>query len=100
MTAVSLPVTAVRGMVATWPGRILAIVVAAVVVGGAVTFVRGNTGTPAVTYRTAEATKASLAQTVGISGSVNPAGQARLNFRSSGRISAILVAVGQQVTTG
>ncbi len=100
MTAVSLPVTAVRGMVATWPGRILAIVLAAVVVGGAVTIFRGNTGTPAVTYRTAEAARASLAQTVAISGSVNPAGQARLNFRSAGRISAISVTVGQQVTTG
>src|SRR5207247_11410210 len=67
MTAASLPVTAVRGMVATWPGRILAIVLAAVVVGGAVTIFRGNTGTPAVTYRTAEAARASLAQTVAIS---------------------------------
>ncbi|TMF58883.1 MAG: hypothetical protein E6I19_00890, partial [Chloroflexi bacterium] len=100
MTAVSLPVTAVRGMVATWPGRILAIVLAAVVVGGGVMVLRGNTGTPAVTYRTAEAARASLAQTVAISGSVNPAGQARLNFRSAGRLSAISVTVGQQVTTG
>ena len=100
MTAASLPVTAVRGMVATWPGRILAIVLAAVVVGGGVMVLRGNTGTPAVTYRTAEAARASLAQTVAISGSVNPAGQARLNFRSAGRLSAISVTVGQQVTTG
>ena len=100
MTAVSMPVGAVRGMVSTWPGRILAIVLGAVIVGGAVTIARGNTGTAAVTYRTAEAAKASLAQTVAISGSVNPSGQARLNFRSSGRISAIAVAVGQQVTTG
>jgi HlyD family secretion protein len=87
-------------MVATWPGRILAIVLAAVVVGGAVTIFRGNNGNPAVTYRTAEVTRASLAQTVAISGSVNPAGQARLNFRNAGRISAISVTVGQQVTTG
>jgi len=87
-------------MVATWPGRILAIVLAAVVVGGGVMVLRGNTGTPAVTYRTAEAARASLAQTVAISGSVNPAGQARLNFRSAGRLSAISVTVGQQVTTG
>jgi HlyD family secretion protein len=100
VTAVSMPIGAVRGMVSTWPGRILAIVLGAVVVGGAVTIARGNGGTPAVTYRTAEATKASLAQTVAISGSVNPSGQARLNFRSSGRISAISVAVGQQVTAG
>jgi HlyD family secretion protein len=93
-------VNVVRGMVSTWPGRILAIVLGAVLVGGAVTIFRGNTGTAAITYRTAEATKASIAQTVAISGSVNPSGQARLNFRSNGRISAISVAVGQQVTTG
>jgi len=100
MTAASMNVNVVRGMVSTWPGRILVIVLAAVLVGGAVTIFRGNTGTAAVTYRTAEAQKASIAQTVAISGSVNPSGQARLNFRSNGRISAISVAVGQQVTTG
>jgi multidrug efflux pump subunit AcrA (membrane-fusion protein) len=93
-------VSVVRGMVSTWPGRILVIVLAAVLVGGAVTIFRGTGGTPAVTYRTAEASRASIAQTVAISGSVNPSGQARLNFRSSGRISAISVTVGQQVTTG
>lgn len=100
MTTASMNVNVVRGVVSTWPGRILVIVLAAVLVGGAVTVFRGTSGTPAVTYRTAEATKASLAQTVAISGSVNPSGQARLNFRSSGRISAISVAVGQQVTAG
>jgi len=100
MTAASMNVNVVRGMVSTWPGRILVIVLAAVLVGGAVTIFRGNTGTAAVTYRTAEAQKASIAQTVAISGSVNPSGQARLNFRSNGRISAISVAVGQQVTAG
>jgi HlyD family secretion protein len=100
MTAASMNVNVVRGMVSTWPGRILAIVLAAVLVGGAITIFRGNTGTAAVTYRTAEAQKASIAQTVAISGSVNPSGQARLNFRSNGRISAISVAVGQQVTAG
>jgi multidrug resistance efflux pump len=93
-------VNVVRGMVSTWPGRILVIVLAAVLVGGTIMVVRGNGGTPAVTYRTAEASKASIAQTVAISGSVNPSGQARLNFRSSGRLSAILVSVGQQVTAG
>ena len=100
MTAASMNVNVVRGVVSTWPGRILVIVLTAVLVGGAILIFRGNTGTAAVTYRTAEATKASLAQTVAISGSVNPSGQARLNFRSSGRLSAILVTVGQQVTAG
>lgn len=100
MTAVTMNVNAVRGMVATWPGRILVIALAAILVGGAVIVVRGGTGNAKVEYRTAEVTRTSLAQTVAISGSVNPAGQARLNFRSSGRLSAILVSVGQQVTAG
>lgn len=100
MTAASVNVNVVRGVVSTWPGRILVIVLAAALVGGAVTIFRGNGGTAAVTYRTAEAAKASIAQTVAISGSVNPSGTARLNFRTSGRISSILVTVGQQVTAG
>ena len=100
MTAASMNVNAVRGMVSTWPGRIFVIVLAAVLVVGAVMIARGGTGTAKVEYRTVEVTRASLAQTVAISGSVNPSGQARLNFRSSGRISSILVSVGQQVTAG
>jgi HlyD family secretion protein len=100
MTAASMNVNVVRGMVSTWPGRILVITLAAVLVGGTIMVVRGNGGTPPVTFRTAEASKANIAQTVAISGSVNPSGQARLNFRSSGRLSAILVSVGQQVTAG
>ena len=55
MTAASMNVNVVRGMVSTWPGRILVIVLAAVLVGGAVMIFRGNTGTAPVTYRTAEA---------------------------------------------
>src|SRR5688572_15236698 len=100
MTAASMNVNVVRGMVSTWPGRILVILLAALLVGGTVMMVRGNSGTAQVEYRTAEVVRASIQQTVAISGSVNPAGTARLNFRSSGRISSILVAVGQQVTAG
>jgi len=100
MTAVSLPVTAVRGIVSTWPGRILVIILGAAIVFAAVTVARGDTGSAKVEYRTAAVTRASLAQTVAISGSVNPAGQARLNFRGSGRLSAVLVSVGQQVAAG
>ena len=40
MTAASMNVNVVRGMVSTWPGRILAIVLAAVLVGGAVMIFR------------------------------------------------------------
>jgi len=100
MTAASMNVNVVRSMISTWPGRILVIVLATLLVGGAVIMVRGNSGTAPVEYRTAEAVRASIQQTVAISGSVNPSGTARLNFRSSGRISSILVTVGQQVTAG
>ena len=100
MTAVITNVNAVRGAVSTWPGRIVVIFIAAVLVGGTVMVVRGNTGGAAVTHRTAEVTRGTISQLVAISGSVNPAGQARLNFRSSGRLSAVLVSVGQQVTAG
>jgi HlyD family secretion protein len=100
MTAASMNVNVVRGFVSTWPGRMLVIVLAALIVGGTIMVVRGNTGTATVDYRTAEATRASIQQTVAISGSVNPSGTARLNFRSSGRLSSILVSVGQQVTAG
>ncbi|MGH2491370.1 MAG: HlyD family efflux transporter periplasmic adaptor subunit [Candidatus Limnocylindria bacterium] len=89
-----------RGAVSTWPGRILVIFIAAALVGGAVMVARGGTGSAKVDYRTAEVTRGTISQLVAISGSVNPAGQARLNFRSSGRLSAILVSVGQQVTAG
>lgn len=100
MTAASTNVNVVRGMVSTWPGRMLVIVLAAVLVVATVMVVRGGASTAKVEYRTAEAARASIQQTVAISGSVNPSGTARLNFRSSGRISSILVAVGQQVTAG
>jgi multidrug efflux pump subunit AcrA (membrane-fusion protein) len=100
VTAATMNVNAVRGAISTWPGRIVVIFLAALLVGGTVMVVRGNTGGAAVTYRTAEVTKGTISQLVAISGSVNPAGQARLNFRSSGRLSAILVTVGQQVTAG
>ncbi|HEV8229975.1 MAG TPA: biotin/lipoyl-binding protein [Candidatus Limnocylindria bacterium] len=92
--------TAVRGMVATWPGRILAMVLGLAVVAGAVMIARGGTTPAKVEYRTAEVTRASVSQTVAISGSVNPSGTARLNFRSSGRLASILVTVGQQVQAG
>jgi len=100
MTAASTNVNVVRGMVSTWPGRMLVIVLAAVLIVATVMVVRGGTSSAKVEYRTAEAARASIQQTVAISGSVNPSGTARLNFRSSGRISSILVAVGQQVTAG
>ncbi len=92
--------SALRGMASTWPGRLLALVVVAVLVGG-VTLVQRVTAAPEkAEFRTASVTRGSVTQTVAVSGSVNAAAQARLNFKSSGRLATIAVSVGQQVKAG
>ena len=50
--------------------------------------------------RTAAVARGGVTQTVAVSGSVNAAGQVRLNFKSAGRLAEIYVAPGQQVTIG
>jgi len=50
--------------------------------------------------RTAAVARGGVTQTVAVSGSVNAAGQVRLNFKSAGRLAEIYVAPGQQVTLG
>jgi HlyD family secretion protein len=89
-----------RGLLATWPGRIGVLVLVGAIVGGGVLYARGNTAAPKVEQRTATVTRGSVSQTVSVSGSINPSGQVRLTFRSAGRLSDIYVAVGQQITVG
>lgn len=86
--------------VTSWPGRIVALALGIGVIFGAVTFVRG--GQPAATAapRTATVTRGSVTQTVSVSGSVNASGQARLSFKSSGRLANVSVSVGQSVVAG
>jgi len=86
-------------LVATWPGRIVALVVVAAVVGGVV-MVRGNTAAPKAELRTTTVTRGSVTQTVSVSGSVNALGQARLSFKTGGKLAQVFVTVGQAVTPG
>ena len=89
-----------RTFTATWPGRIVALVVVAGVVGGATLLMRGNSAAPAPQLRTATVTRGSVTQTVSVSGSVNAFGQARLTFKTGGKLAQIFVTTGQAVTAG
>ena len=86
-------------LIATWPGRIVALALVAGVVGGAV-MLRGNTAAPKTELRTTTVTKGSVTQTVSVSGSVNALGQARLSFKTGGKVAQIFVSTGQAVTLG
>lgn len=89
-----------RSFVATWPGRAVIGVAAVAVVGGAIVAPRLGSSAPSAEVRTAAVTRASVTQTVAVSGSVNAAGQVRLNFKSGGRLAEVLVKVGQAVAAG
>jgi multidrug efflux pump subunit AcrA (membrane-fusion protein) len=88
------------GILATWPGRIGVLALVGVIGGGGIMYARGNTAAPAAAPRTATVTKGSVSQTVTVSGSINALGQARLAFKSGGKIAQIYVATGQAVTLG
>jgi multidrug efflux pump subunit AcrA (membrane-fusion protein) len=88
------------GILATWPGRIGVLALVGVIGGGGIMYARGNTAAPAAAPRTATVTKGSVSQTVTVSGSINALGQARLAFKSGGKIAQIYVTTGQAVTLG
>jgi HlyD family secretion protein len=92
--------TVLRGVLTTWPGRMLAIVLVAVVAGGAVVASRVNAEPAKQELRTQAVTRGSVTQTVAVSGSVAAQSQVKMSFKSQGKISAIYVSVGQQVTAG
>jgi multidrug resistance efflux pump len=94
--ALSLP----RALMATWPGRLMALVVVGGLIGGATLITRGNAPAPASALRTTSVTKGSVTQTVSVSGSVNALGQARLSFKTGGKVAQIFVSTGQAVTLG
>jgi len=52
------------------------------------------------TVRTAQVTRASVTQTVAVSGSISSAGTVKLNPPTNGKVAQLYVAVGQQVTAG
>src|SRR3989442_342844 len=92
--------TFVQGTLATWPGRIFALALVAMVVGGAVIASRINAAPAKAELRTSTVTRGSVTQAVAVSGSVNSAGQVKLNFKSTGRLAEVYVTVGQQVAVG
>ena len=92
--------TVLRGMLTTWPGRLFAVALVGVLAGGAVFASRMNAAPAKQELRTQPVTRGSVVQTVSISGSVSASGQTKLAFKTNGRIAAVYVAIGQQVTSG
>src|SRR5882762_9741512 len=92
--------TVLRGILMTWPGRLFAIVLVALVAGGAVFVSRANTPAAKTELRTQAVTKGSVIQSVAVSGSVAAMNQTKMSFKTTGKIAAIYVSVGQQVTAG
>jgi HlyD family secretion protein len=92
--------TVFRGILMTWPGRLFAIVLVALVAGGAVFVSRANAPAAKTEIRTQAVTKGSVIQSVAVSGSVAAMNQTKMSFKTTGKIAALYVAVGQQVTAG
>ena len=86
--------------VSAWPGRIAILTLVLAIGGGATLVMRGNQPQASAAPRTATVTRGSITQTVSISGSVNAQGQARLAFKTGGRIANLMVSVGQTVNAG
>ena len=90
----------VRGMLLTWPGRLFALALIGVIVGGAVFVSRANAPAAKQELRTQPVTKGTVTQSVAISGSVASSSQAKLAFQKTGKVTAVYVSVGQQVSAG
>src|SRR2546425_1330636 len=89
-----------RGILMTWPGRIFALALVGLVAGGAVFVSRANAPAAKTELRTQAVTKGSVIQSVAVSGSVAASNQTKLSFKTAGKIAAVYVTVGQQVTAG
>jgi len=90
----------IPGILATWPGRVGVLVLVAALGGGGVMVARNNSAAPKTETKTATVTRGNVTQTVTVSGSINAQGQARLAFKSGGKIAQIYVTTGQAVTLG
>jgi RND family efflux transporter MFP subunit len=80
--------------------KVLAGAAVVLIVAGGLVASRVNSPPAAAPIRTAPVTRGTVTQVVQVSGSVNPATQTRLNFKTPGRLAQVLVAVGQQVAAG
>jgi HlyD family secretion protein len=89
-----------RGILTTWPGRVFAVALVGVIAGGAVFVSRANAPAAPAEIRTQTVTKGSVIQSVAVSGSVAAVNQTKMSFKTAGKISALYVSVGQQVTAG
>src|SRR6266550_1889384 len=89
--------TVFRGILMTWPGRIFAV---GLMAGGAVFVSRANAPAAKSELRTQAVTKGSVIQSVAVSGSVAASNQTKMSFKTAGKIAALYVSVGQQVTPG
>src|SRR2546426_4317179 len=92
--------TVFRGILMTWPGRLFAVVLVALVAGGAVFVSRATVPAAKTEIRTQAVTKGSVIQSVAVSGSVAAMNQTKMSFKTSGKVAAPYVSVGQQVTAG
>jgi HlyD family secretion protein len=89
-----------RGILMTWPGRIFALALVGVMAGGAVFVSRANAPAAKAEIRTQAVTKGSVIQSVAVSGSVAAVNQTKMSFKTAGKVAALYVSVGQQVTEG
>src|SRR2546423_6092783 len=89
-----------RGILMTWPGRIFAVALIGVLAGGAVFVSRANAPAAKAELRTQAVTKGSVIQSVAVAGSVAASNQTKMSFKTAGKVAAVYVSVGQQVTAG
>ncbi|HYY55136.1 MAG TPA: efflux RND transporter periplasmic adaptor subunit [Candidatus Dormibacteraeota bacterium] len=79
---------------------IVAVAVLAIAGAGVFGASRLLASTPKVDFRTAAVQRGNVTQTVSVAGSVNASSQVHLNFKSGGRLAAVMVQTGQQVQPG
>jgi HlyD family secretion protein len=92
--------TVFRGILRTWPGRLFAVALVALVSGGAVVASRVSAQPAKAETRTQAVTRGSVIQSVAVAGSVAATSQTKMSFKTAGKIAAVYVSVGQQVTAG
>lgn len=90
----------VKRLITTWVGRTIIGGAIVAVVAGSVLIARAGAAPQAMEIRTASVARATITQTVAVSGSVNASAQVRVSFRSSGRLAEVLVKVGDAVKAG
>src|SRR5438046_4061005 len=90
--------TVFRGILMTWPGRIFALALVGLIAGGAVFVSRANAPAAKTELRTQAVTKGSVIQSVAVSGSVAAMNQTKMSFKTAGKIAALYVYGGKQVT--